>query len=278
MLKLAFNMSHSVVFKDEFVKQWRFPCGEAGIKLNDDALVYAQDVDATIGIVMKFEGNDDLFALAQLVDALRFQNSAARIVLAMPYFPYSRQDRRCTEGEGHALKVVADFINGLKLDQVHTWDAHSSVLEGLVNNLRARPQEVCAAKLPEFDVLIAPDAGAEKKVFKHAQVAEGTEVICASKVRDSLGKITSVYLPFGGKVKGKRVCIVDDLCDGGATFLELGKLVKEFEPAEMCLYVTHGMFTNPDKFVELNDLFDRIFVYNMSPSAAARCSNYVEQV
>jgi ribose-phosphate pyrophosphokinase len=275
-LKIQDSTGYSSVTSDDFLKQWKFPCGEAGIKLQKEAFDYITESDNAI-IEMSFESNDDLFALAQLVDALR-QNFIKHIGLTMKYVPYGRQDRRCFEGEGHALKVFAKFINDLKFSSVVIADAHSSVTHALFDNLQEIPQEECAQDLPKFDVLIAPDAGAEKKVFKHKQVAEGTEVICASKTRDSSGKITSVYLPFGGKITEKRVCIVDDLCDGGATFLELGKVVKEFEPAEMCLYVTHGMFTKPDKFVEMHDMFDRIFVYNMSPSAAARCSAYVEQI
>lgn len=273
MLKIAFKG-----IADNFCepKVWKFPCGEVGVQLTQDILDKLSDARLTeVGLKMDFKSNDDLFALAQLVDAIRATHVDVPISVWIPYFPYARQDRRANKGEGHALKIACDFINSLNFKFVMVDDAHSTVLDALLDRMVHVPQEVCAEALPKFDVLLAPDAGAEKKVYKHKQVAEGTEVVCASKVRDANGKITKTMLPFGGRLTGKTVCIVDDLCDGGATFLELGKVAREFEPAELCLYVTHGMFTNGEKFVELNDLFDRIFVYNLAnPSFAG----YVEQL
>lgn len=273
MLKVAFKG-----IEDDFYepKVWKFPCGEVGVKLTTEIMFNLASPKLTeVGIKVEFSSNDDLFALAQLVDAIRAVNQDVPISAWIPYFPYARQDRRANLGEGHALKIACQFINQLNFKYVAVDDAHSTVLEALLERMAHYPQEKCAQRLPKFDVLLAPDAGAEKKVFKHNQVFSGTEVICASKVRSPDGKITSVHLPFGGKLKDKTVCIVDDLCDGGATFLELGRVAREYEPAELCLYVSHGMFTNGEKFVQLNDLFDRIFVYNLAnPSFAG----YVEQI
>lgn len=259
-LKLMTQDGHVVSNKD-LIKQWKFPCGEAGIQLSQQALSLIDQGWQAV-VVLDYQSNDDLFALGQAVDALR-QAYCQYVGLTMRYVPYSRQDRRCNPGEGHALKVFANYINSLGFDNVVAHDSHSSVCEALFNNFHDIPQEECAKNLPKFDVLIAPDAGAEKKVFKHRQVKEGTKVVCATKVRDSNGKITSVYVPSWTSIVGKDVCIIDDLCDGGATFLELGKVVKGFDPKSMSLYITHGMFTNPDKFVELNDLYDRIYVHNL---------------
>jgi ribose-phosphate pyrophosphokinase len=279
MLKIAFKgfTNDAAEFYDP--KVWKFPCGEVGVQLTTEILANLASPKLTeVGIKVEFSSNDDLFALAQLVDAIRAVNLDVAISAWIPYFPYARQDRRANLGEGHALKIACQFINQLNFKYVCVDDAHSTVLEALLDRLAPYPQEKCARELPKFDVLLAPDAGAEKKIFKHNQVALGTEVICASKVRSPEGKITKTVLPYGGRLTGKTVCIVDDLCDGGATFLELGRVAREFEPAELCLYVTHGMFTNPEKFVELNDLFDRIFVYNLRPEAKKQFSQYVEQI
>lgn len=278
MLKIALKGFTNDAATDEFCdhKVWKFPCGEVGAQLTTELLYkLASPKLLEIGIKVEFTGNDDLFALALLVDAIRAVKPVMPISLWIPYFPYARQDRRVNPGDAHALKVVCKFINQMNFKYVRVDDAHSSVLEALLENMVHRPQEKCASNLPVFDVLLAPDAGAEKKIFKHNQVAAGTEVICATKERNSLGKIVKTFLPFGGKLTGKTVCIVDDICDGGATFLELGKVAREFEPAELCLYVTHGMFTNPEKFDELYNLFDRIFVYNL---CNMKYAGYVEEI
>lgn len=241
------------------LKQWNFPCGEAGIKIETNAFTFLADKDYTIQLL--WEGDSDLMKLAQLVDALR-NELAARITLSIPYFPYSRQDRRCFRGEGHALKVVGAFINSLDFDEVHTLDAHSYVLEAVVDRLKVIPQGVCAYNLPKHDILIAPDAGAAKKVLTHSQVTQlETVALTADKQRDSNGKIVSTILASPWQVADMSVCVVDDLCDGGATFIELGKVVKPFKPRELNLYVTHGFFTKG--LDALKEIYNNIYVHNL---------------
>lgn len=239
-------------------RTWKFPCGEVGFIL-EPGVIQLEGQDLLIQC--NFESNDDLLAMAQAKDALD-QIDSDSITLAIAYFPYSRQDRRCSEGEGHALKMVANFINSLKFDKVVTLDAHSTVLEALVDRLVNVPQEVCAEGLPKFDMLVAPDAGAEKKIFKHQQVVEGgVSVITASKKRDSNGKITGVYVQNPWTVADMNVCIVDDLCDGGATFLALAEQLRKHSPSSLNLYVTHGMFTKGME--KLFETFDHIYVKNL---------------
>jgi ribose-phosphate pyrophosphokinase len=162
--------------------------------------------------------------------------------------------------------MVAQFINSLKFNKVTTLDAHSYVLEAVVDNLLVVPQWACADRLPLHDVLIAPDAGAAKKIFTLNMVAcAKVEVLIANKTRHANGAVTTT-LDGCQRALGKRVCVVDDLCDGGATFLSLAEILLENcrfaggEPAELNLYVTHGFFT---KGVEtLLAFYDNIYVHN----------------
>jgi len=243
------------------LKVWKFPCGEVGVKIESG---FANG-EVEVAVTLMWEGNDDLIALGQLVDALRHAG-VERISLNIPYFPYSRQDRRCNSGEGHALKMVAAYINSLNFSTVYTMDAHSYVLEAVVNNLRVTEQEDCAFMLPSFDVFVAPDAGASKKIFKLTSTFEGAEVLVADKKRDAIGRIIETRVSGGESITGKSVCVVDDLCDGGATFVELGKVLKKYEPASLNLYVTHGFFT---KGVEiLTPFYETIYVSNLMNNAA----------
>jgi ribose-phosphate pyrophosphokinase len=245
------------------IKVWKFPCGEVGVKaaaVRDRVLTGEH-----VRVELDWEGNDDIMALAQLVDIVK--NAGAKSwSLKIPYFPYSRQDRRCSPGEAHALKVFCMFLNSLGFSEVRTLDAHSYVLEALVDNLSALPQEECACFLPVHEVLVAPDAGAEKKIYKHAQVTclneeDSPKVLCASKFRAQDGSITGVYLQADeSDIKDKLVCVVDDLCDGGATFLSVGGAVRALGPATLNLYVTHGMFTKG--YDALFSVFDNIYVRN----------------
>lgn len=253
MLKLFIDQ------KEIEVKQWLFPAKEVGVKIAKERVpIFVGEV--VVKVV--WEGNDDLFALAQVVDALRNSFGIKDIVLEIPYFPYSRQDRRCFLGEGHALKVVVDFINSLHFSEVVTKDAHSYVLEALVNNLTAIPQEVCARDLPIFDAIVAPDQGAAKKIYNNFLVKNhNVPVVVASKKRDSNGKIVETTVDSVSYTSEQHVCVVDDLCDGGATFIELAKALRDKGVCYMSLYVTHGIFS---KGVDtLLQFYDNIYVSNL---------------
>ena len=242
------------------LKQWKFPCGEVGVSIQADDLHQIQGRE--VGVILTWEGNDDLFALAQLVDILT-HNGCILDALLLPYFPYSRQDRRVNFGEAHALKVAGAFINSLKFQSVATFDPHSYVLEGVVDNLTYKPQDLCAYHLPVHEVLIAPDAGAAKKIYQHPQVVHGmANVITAGKSRGPTGEILSTTCSDAHLIFNKTACVVDDICDGGATFIELGKLLRQSEPKELNLYVTHGFFTRG--LDQLKAIYDTIFVYNLA--------------
>jgi ribose-phosphate pyrophosphokinase len=241
------------------VKVWKFPCGEVGVKI-ETGFTHGE-----VEITLLWEGNDDLLALGQLVDALR-HNDVQHIALNIPYFPYSRQDRRCNQGEGHALKMVATYINSLNFSSVYTMDAHSYVLEAVVNNLVVTEQAECAWSLPSFDIFVAPDAGASKKIFKLTSNRPESKVLVADKKRDYTGKIVDTTVHGGEEITGKTVCVVDDLCDGGATFIELAKVLKKHKPKTMALYVTHGFFTKGAEV--LTPFYDTIYVSNLMSNAA----------
>jgi ribose-phosphate pyrophosphokinase len=244
------------------LKQWKFPSGESGIKIEPYTGVTSRDLGqghpATIGLY--WESDSDLILLGQLVDAVRHQWKPSNLRLVMKYFPYSRQDRRCHNGEGHSLKMVAKWINSLSFDKVVTWDAHSSVLDACVDNLEERKQWQCAMTLPRYDVLIAPDAGASKKIAAHRQVEEEfVPYLVAEKTRED-GTV-KLKLPAFDFV-GKRACVVDDLCDGGATFLAVAEALKGIDgPKQLDLYVTHGLFTKG--LDALKNVYDTIYTANL---------------
>lgn len=101
--------------------------------------------------------------------------------------------------------------------------------------------------------------GQRKKVLTVAQRLGLRDVFCASKIRDSkTGKITDTT--FHDEVKGRKVLIVDDICDGGRTFIELGKLLREKQAETIYLYITHGIFSKG--LQALNPYFDHIYCYH----------------
>ena len=92
-------------------------------------------------------------------------------------------------------------------------------------------------------IYVAPDAGAEKSVREDAAYFD-KRLVTATKTRDTkTGEITATVVHDKDSVKGANCLILDDICDGGRTFIELAKALKAAGALEVQLYVTHGIFS-----------------------------------
>lgn len=254
----------------------RFPAGESCIRIND--------VDGSIGggtevvtVELSFEGNDDLINLMLLTDALRRLTGPKTLyILLASYFPYARQDRVCNEGESLSVKVVADLINGLKYDLVGTTDLHSAVAGALIDNMKETAIVDLAPSLaglwnPDTTILVSPDAGANKKVLSLAKAMGYPHVVRADKARDVLsGQITGTAV-YSEHVGDKDFLIVDDICDGGRTFIELAKELRKLTTGKVMLLVTHGIFSKGTKVFD--GLIDKVYTFNPVGSTGLLATN-----
>ncbi|HDR2377012.1 TPA: ribose-phosphate pyrophosphokinase [Enterobacter asburiae] len=220
-----------------------------------------------VDITAKIKNSADVMALALLVDACsRLENlhNHAEFTLHLPYIPYARQDRVMQPGEALSIKVFANLVNALSFDKVIVDDPHSDVSSALLNNVRVRGQETLVAefhdKLAGKDVtIIAPDAGARKKAQKVSERLR-LPLVEAGKVRDvKTNEITGTAV--FGDVEGRECVIVDDICDGGRTFIALAQALKEKGAKRVILYVTHGIFSF-GKQVILDGGVDEIYAYH----------------
>lgn len=239
----------------------QFPSGEIQITL-DTAPHAARIYPVTItGSILS---SDNVMELLLLVESINHHWNTSSINLVMPYCAYSRQDRRCNQGESFSLKVFTSLINSCNFTKVTTFDNHSDVSTALLNNCynisvwQLLLDAQYTIKLKEYDYFISPDAGANKKVFACSQQFN-IPMIRADKIRDvSNGKIldTQVFAT-ADQLKGKTVLIIDDIAANGMTFWQLAKTIKEIEPTcKVDLFVTHGFFhSNLDKLSEYIDHF-----------------------
>lgn len=257
------------------IKLWKFPAGEVGVKIEGISLI-KNTVRAII--YLNDASSDSIMAAINLADACYRIRPAIRTTLITKYLPYSRQDRVCHPGESFGLEVFIEILSQV-FSEVITEDVHSAETDKLMLehyiNFDNIPQGVCASKLPGFDYFVAPDAGAMKKIGQHRQVKTGsTKVVQLPKTRKD-GKV--IYDDLKSGTLSGKVCVVDDLCDGGATFLSLGQMLRRTQPdmTELSLYVTHGLFTNGIAFVELYDLYDTIYVHNLMNEKFAP---YIERI
>lgn len=242
-----------------------FPGGEIQVRLTDLNEInnwrpYAFVIHADL------RSADEIMELFLVTDAVRREFNTPEIGLVLPYVPYARQDRVCYPGESNASLVFASLINEMGYYRVEIWDPHSSVVAKAINNVEV----VEAADLlfnntyipPEHrQVICAPDKGARKRAQKVVDLCHG-KLITADKIRDpSNGKIAGIHLPDTGDLNRANVTIVDDICDGGRTFIELAKVLSEKHNAgQIVLAVTHGIFSAG--FAPLNDWINHIYVAN----------------
>lgn len=237
------------------IKTWNFPAGEVGVRIEDVLVEDEYMVD------LRTPNSDEIIRMLFLVDAIRRMKPEVRLYLNVPYFPYARQDRVMQAGESHSLKVIADLINSCGFERVYVADPHSDVVEAVVDNLYIIRQDDCARETIsnwDYQYLIAPDAGALKKIYKLSEKV-GIPVICANKVREvSTGKITGISISPEdyAKITGK-VLVVDDILDGGATFLELADALPNVDKH---IYVTHGIFSKGKSIIQTK--YSEIFCYN----------------
>jgi ribose-phosphate pyrophosphokinase len=206
-----------------------------------------------IQVVANLDSSDAIMALMLGVDAIRRATFNQPVIeLFIPYFPYARQDRVCVEGQALSVSVIANMINSLQCNRVTICDPHSDVTSAMINNLTVKSQADIATRIKKFrrklchsdTVIVAPDAGASKKAIAVSQACErGTPVIQALKTRNQkTGDINSTEVL--GDVSGKKCMIVDDICDGGRTFIQLADELIKRGATEVNLFVTHGIFSH----------------------------------
>lgn len=223
-------------------KHFVFSGGEVQTKLSlplctNSALVIHADL----------RSSDDVMSLLQVNDIVDRRAQPYSKHLIMPYIPYARQDRACCDDESIAIKVFANLINSMGFDRVTVTDPHSDMAPVLLNNCVVETQ---ALSLPKHVIqkvrtytLVCPDAGAISKMNDLAKMYGSPDVVYAQKVRNvATGEIESTEVP-GAPLRGKDCLIVDDICDGGRTFIELAKALKSKGAESVHLYVTHGIFS-----------------------------------
>lgn len=208
--------------------------------------------------------SDTVMGLLVLTDAVRRQYGDPAIDLVCPYLPYARQDRVAYPGEALSAAVACRLLNAQGYRSVEVWDAHSDVSLALLDRVRHRPASAFAGPIVSpNDVVVAPDLGAVKRATASAELA-GAPVVQAEKTRSTdTGAITGSRVQ-SGSIGTRDFLIVDDICDGGRTFIELARVLRPLTEGRVKLYVTHGIFSAG--FEALRAGIDQIYVANPFPA------------
>ena len=254
------------------VKYWKFPAGETAVKIP-----HLCDSDH-FHIIMDFESNDDIINLMFLCDAIReMHGNDIRIDLHISYMPYARQDRYCDAGESFSLKVICGILNSLDFYKIYVQDIHSEVMKGFFKSgtLVVYEQHTLQYQLVKNIIdtyrtnrkiaIIAPDAGAVKKAAKAAKLHNLDMIEFYKKRNPTNGKIESIKCSVDKEELNKYdyFIVVDDICDGGGTFLQLASvIVDEYKfKGDLHLVVTHGIFSKG--LLDLNTFYKTVNSVNL---------------
>lgn len=204
---------------------------------------------------------EDLFAIATIKEAWDAENSmnkTATASLTLYCLIGQRSDRRFNAKESFDLKVIARFINAMNFDKVAILHPHSAIALALIENacvLSHFPFVKKAFEAIGSPVLVSPDAGAYKTTHEIAEKL-GADLVPSNKVRVDGAPQISIQ----GNVNGKECLIVDDIADGGRTFMLLANALKEQGATKVFLYVTHAQFNYG--FEELKQTIDHVYCTN----------------
>ena len=217
-----------------------FPDGEVNVQILDSV----REKDVFIVQSTSPPVNDHLMELLAFADACR-RASAARIFAVIPYFGYSRSDKRLDGRQPISARLVADLLQTAGVDHVITVDLHASQIEGFfrvpVDSISAVPVlcEAVRRVLPSGTVVVSPDAGRLKVATQYAH-SLNTSVVLLHKTRDTGSETHVTHLV--GDVRGRPCLIVDDMISTGGTIAEsVDKLLDAGAQPGVFVAATHGL-------------------------------------
>jgi ribose-phosphate pyrophosphokinase len=256
------------ITKNEEYDAFVFPGGEVHFKLHNPSVLY---VSNGIRIISRITNASDLMLLILVVETIRKDGYTGKLEVVLPYMPYQQADRDFSLGECFSLQTVCKMLNTLDVDRYFIFDPHSDVSPALLHKTTVIDnssyiREVLVS-LNNYDggdtvqsrlAILSPDAGAYKKIGKLcSKLGWQGELVAANKYRSiSTGSIESLELSKQD-FEGKDVLIIDDICIGGRTFIELAKKLREKNVGKIYLAISHGVFSNG--FRDLNEYFEGIF-------------------
>lgn len=245
----------------------RFPDGDVRLELEG-----INRKDNTI-IVCRIRNAEELYILMQAGDILN--RHEVMFSLRIYYLMGMRMDRVMDFNMPFNLKIVANMINSINPAEVHTFEPHSDVTTELIKNWHGN----LSHPMPNFSEYLPmlPDSGAAARY----QFLYNIPVLSGNKTRDPEGGITEYSiineeLLADENHKDKPIIVLDDLCDGGSTFVELAKTVKAIDPnRKLAIWITH--MVNELGIERLKEWYDEIYFTNSYKDWDEEITDYIKQ-
>lgn len=273
-------------FAQKIADHARIPYGKVKVEPFPDGEIFVQIQESvrgkTVFVVQSIahKPNHYLMELLIMIDALK-RASAHSIVVLVPYFAYSRQDRKDKGRVPITAKLVANMIEKAGADRIVTMDLHTDQVQGFFDipsdNLYARPELAKKVKEQKITDLImaSPDVGSIKLTKAFADQLKTDFVIIDKKRLDAENVELS---PIIGDVKGQNVLLVDDMCSTASTLCKAADACKAQGAISVNAVVTHGLFVkNAIAKIDKSQL-EKVFISDTIPLDKSNASSKIEVV
>jgi len=216
---------------------------------------------------------DNFVELLVMVDAMK-RASASRVTAVIPYFGYSRQDRRPRSARVPiTAKVAAKMISAVGTDRVVTIDLHSDQIQGFfdipVDNVYASPltlADIWQHQGSEDLVVVSPDVGGVVRARAIAKRLDADlAIIDKRRPRANVSKVMNII----GEVEGKSCVMVDDMVDTAGTLCKAAGALKEQGAARVVAYCVHPVLSGPAIDNILASELDELVVTDTIPLSKA---------
>ncbi len=208
--------------------------------------------------------NEHIMELLIMIDALK-RASATSITILMPYFGYSRQDRKSKSRQPITAKLIADLLQTAGANRVISLDLHAAQVQGFFNipidNFPAAP--LLASYFKEIDtedlVIVSPDHGGVTRARSFARLF-GVPIAIIDKRRPRPNEVE--ILSIIGDINGKTCILLDDIIDTANTLIKGAQALKEQGAKEVYAAATHPVFSD-DAIKKLeNSCIKKVIVTN----------------
>jgi ribose-phosphate pyrophosphokinase len=220
------------------------------------------------------------FVMEQLImlDALK-RASAKRTVAVIPYYGYSRSDKKAQSREAIVARMIADMYESVGVDRIMSVDLHTGQIQGFFHDpfdhLTALPllkKWIEDNTSAEDRVIVSPDAGRVRLTEKFAGHL-GSPIAILHKRRDPSQHNVSESLDVIGDVDAKTVILIDDMIDTAGTICGAAQLLKERGARRVIACATHPLFSGPAADRLEKSVIEKVVVTNTIPIPAERRSD-----
>ncbi len=208
--------------------------------------------------------NEHLMELLIMIDALK-RASAKTINVIMPYYGYSRQDRKARARQPISAKLVADLLQAAGAKRVMSMDLHASQIQGFFNipidNFQALPiiADYLITKNLDDIVVVSPDHGGAARARKLADVFNSPlAIIDKRRPKPNVSEVMGII----GEVEGKTAILIDDMIDTAGSLCNAAKTLKEKGAKRVFAACTHGILSGPALERINNSVIEELLITN----------------